>query len=336
MSKDNDEAKTRKKIAKLIDNFSKAEDISNLFSELGYPHTFIYEKPLQRQKQHFDFRKDDVGKICSIYSPLSFEEDLPVFLLETSSIEPSFIRSVTTTLDHQYLRFMAIFTIDYSKIIFVYPKRIKDEKGKRKLKLTKLVLDKQDIHYTQIQTLARIAFPENANWRSIWRLWGEAFNVESVTKRFFEDYKQTFFLLRESITTNEISTKEAHEFSLQFLNRVMFIYFIAKKGWLQHSHFMEWLWKAYKSENNFGTDIFYEKWLSQVFFKAFNDRSAEITDLPDDVIRVLLTTPYLNGGLFAEKEIDKIGIKVSDDIFDKIIKFFEKYNFTIREDMPLD
>ncbi len=336
MVKDNNEAKFREKIGDLLPSISKAEDISKLFSLLEYPDDCIYKKPLQRNKSHFDFRKEDAEKINNIYSPLSFGDDIPVFLIETSSLTPSFIRSATVTLDHQYLRFLVIFTTDYSELVFVYPKKVKDEKGKQKLKITKLILNKEDLHYTQIQTLARINFPKAANWRIVWRLWGEAFNVESVTKLFFEDYKRVFFNLRESVITNEISTKEAHEFSLQFLNRVMFIYFIAKKGWLKHSQFVKWQWDEYKAGNNFGSNTFYRDWLSQVFFKAFNNRGNEITNLPDHVTRILLTTPYLNGGLFAEKEIDGLGITVTDEMFKEVLAFFETYNFTIREDMPLD
>ena len=336
MAKDKEGGRMRNKVGDFIPTITKAEDISKLFSVLEYPEEYIHKKPLQRNKAHFDFHKDDAEKINNIYSPLSFGDDVPVFLLETTSLTPSFIRSATNTLDHQYLRFMVIFTIDYSEIVFVYPKKVRDEKGKQKLKITKLVLNKDDLHYTQIQTLARINFPNEANWRVVWRLWGEAFNVESVTKQFFEDYKRVFFNLRESIASEKISTKEAHEFSLQFLNRVMFIYFIAKKGWLKHSQFIKWQWEEYKSGNNFGSDAFYRDWLSQVFFKAFNNRSNEITGLPDHVTRILLTTPYLNGGLFAEKEIDAVGITISDEMFKEVLAFFETYNFTIREDMPLE
>ena len=336
MTNNAEERRIREMLGNFIPSITKADDIATLFSLLGYPAENIHAKPLQRKKESFDFRKEDDEKISNIYSPISFGEDIPVFLLETTSLAPSFIRSTTNTLDHQYLRFMAIFTTDYSEIVFVYPKKVRDEKGTRKLKITKLILKKEDLHYTEIQTLARLFYPQNANWRAVWRQWGEAFNVEAVTKQFFEDYKRIFFRLRESILNQGFYPKESHEFALQFLNRVMFIYFIAKKGWLKQTRFVRWLWASYTSGNKFGTDTFYRDWLSQVFFKAFNNKSSDITGLPDDVNRVLLTAPYLNGGLFKEKDTDRLDATVSDEMFKAVLTFFEKYNFTIREDQPLD
>jgi len=323
-------------LREFIPSITKADDIAALFSLLEYPAENIHERPLRRKKESFDLRKEDEERISNIYSPMSFGEDIPVFLLETTSLAPSFIRSATNTLDHQYLRFMVIFTIDYSEILFVYPKTVKDEKGKRKLKITKLILKKEDLHYTEIRTLARLSYQKNATWRAVWRRWGKAFTVESVAGQFFEDYKRLFFRVRERVSDQGFSRQESHEFALQLLNRVMFIYFIAEKGWLKQPRFVKWLWASYTSENRFGTDTFYRDRLSQVFFKAFNNKGSEITGFSDDVSRLLLTVPHLNGGLFTEKDTDRMGATVSDEMFKEVLTFFEKYNFTIREADPLD
>ena len=128
MFKNDVEAKIRHNVEEYILLIKTAEDVSRLFSILGYPRENIHEKPLLRKSDSFDFRKEDAERIHNIYSPFSMGEEVPVFLLETTSLAPFFLRSVTNTLDHQYLRFMAIFTIDYSEIVFVYPKKVKDEK----------------------------------------------------------------------------------------------------------------------------------------------------------------------------------------------------------------
>jgi len=53
-----------------------------------------------------------------------------------------------------------------------------------------------------------------------------------VTEEFFEDYRKNFNMLRDELRRQRISKKDSHEFALQFLNRIMFIYFIQKKDGL--------------------------------------------------------------------------------------------------------
>ena len=160
--------------------------------------------------------------------------------------------------------------------------------------------------------------------------------MERVTKAFFDDYKEVFFKLRSELQKQRIPSKESHEFTLQFLNRIMFIYFISKKDWLEEPKFADWLWSKYRGLGKYNSNEFYEKWLKQVFLKAFNNRGNEIRELPDDVVKAISNAPYLNGGLFRENGLDSLKILITDKMFQKIIEFFESYNFTIKEDMPLE
>lgn len=333
----------KKRIKNHIENLKSANDIFDLFRLLNYPEKNIFDTSYKREKDYFGFKKDDCERINQIYSIMNFDDELPVFLLETTTLTPSFIRSVTTKFDSQYMRFLLIFVVsdDYSDIIFVLPDREKVEAGKYKLKLTKLNVNREDVgdkkeHYTVIETLSNIQYDNEQKWRYLWKKWADAFNVEKVTEAFFDDYKTIFFSLRNKIEKQEISQKDSHEFTLQFLNRIMFIYFISKKGWLQYPKFMNWVWKSYKKLDKYGSDEFCEQWLNQIFFKAFNNRSYEIMNLPDDVNDVISRFPYLNGGLFAENKYDLKGIKITDNLFQRIFEFFEKYNFTIKEDMPFE
>ncbi|MEM3063960.1 MAG: DNA methyltransferase [Candidatus Nitrosotenuis sp.] len=331
----------RERIYKHITKTSCPQDIFDLFKLLGYPKNVVFDVSAKRKKTSFDFKNEDDQRIKEIYSILSFEKKLPVFLLETTTLVSSFVRSVTNTFDKQYLQFLLILTTDYSEIIFVFPDREKIEAGKHKLRLTKLIVDKSDIinkkeYYSVIETLANILYENESSWRDVWRKWRKAFSVERVTNDFFEDYKSIFFALRNDLNKQSVPRKESHEFTLQFLNRIMFIYFISKKKWLEQPKFIEWLWGSYKNLGKFNSNEFYEKWLKQVFLKAFNNRAYEIKGIPDAVVRVISNSPYLNGGLFRENDLDSMKISLTDKMFQKIFDFFEKYNFTIKEDMPLD
>ncbi|GFP35490.1 hypothetical protein HKBW3S43_01281, partial [Candidatus Hakubella thermalkaliphila] len=95
----------------------------------------------------------------------------------------------------------------------------------------------------------------------------------------------------------------------------------------------------YKEETKRGdveANSFYQKWLKVLFLEAFNNRFGHPHWLPRDVRDVLQLAPYLNGGLFRRNTLDNLLLDLSDNVFEEIFAFFEKYNFTIREDLPLD
>lgn len=75
-----------------------------------------------------------------------------------------------------------------------------------------------------------------------------------------------------------------------------------------------------------------------LFLEAFNENYGFKLSphLPDDVKEILSNAPNLNGGLFRKSELDEVKFHISDRLFERILGFFEKYNFTIREDLPLD
>ncbi len=149
-----------------------------------------------------------------------------------------------------------------------------------------------------------------------------------------------FDKLRNKLLLQNMNKKEAHEYSLQLLNRIMFIYFVSKKRWLKpdEPRFMKWFWVKYKEQKRKGAienNTFYEKWLKVLFFEAFNNLFSGKDYFPDELNKIFYVTPFLNGGLFNENDLDKCLVEIEDDFFDDIFEFFEKYNFTIREDLPL-
>ena len=318
-----------------------AKGVFELFRNLGYPENSILDTSSKRKKSTFEFKKEDNERINEIYSVLNVDGNLPVFLLETTTLVPSFVRSVTSTIDRQYIQYLLVFTTDYNEITLVFPDKEKVEVGKHKLKLIKLNVDKEDIrtrkdYYSVIETLTNLRYENKATWREVWRNWKKAFSVERVTEAFFDKYKEVFFKLRGELQKQGIPNKESHEFTLQFLNRIMFIYFISKKDWLEEPKFVDWLWSKYRELGKLNSNEFYEKWLKQVFLRAFNNRANEIKGLPDEIMKVISNAPYLNGGLFRENGLDNLKVLITDKMFQKILEFFESYNFTVKEDMPLE
>ncbi len=169
-----------------------------------------------------------------------------------------------------------------------------------------------------------------------------AFDVEAVTKAFYADYETAFKTLWSDLEKQTKDHQWAHDYSLQFLNRLMFLYFVQRKGWLgDDGEFLDQFWNTY-TKSNPKNDSFFEEWLKVLFFEAFNNNKNLLNTpgrsyLPKDIRAILWKAPFLNGGLFRENPLDaKHTFKISDRRFGQIFNFFQHYNFTISEDSPLD
>lgn len=178
----------------------------------------------------------------------------------------------------------------------------------------------------------------------------KAFSVEPVTKAFFESYKALYdekltFLSKDQAIVNifakafpqEDPQKAISTFIKKLLGRIVFLYFIQKKGWLGVPKDGKWgegdkkfLKNLYNNHNN----DFYEKALAPLFFESLNkDRRDDEDYSPIFDCRI----PFLNGGLFEENGIDrdKMLCELLDkEFFADIFELFELYNFTIDESTP--
>jgi len=335
-------------VSEFVPNIHSVEDIYQLFRRLNYPTEAIFDSSYKRKISEFGFAKDEEEKIANIYTLLSIEKNLNVFLVETkspSNVTVRFLRYLAKVFSDNYLRFLLIVTSDFRNMAFVLPDFEKKDVGELKLKIIRLQIDVTDLYYTDKETIAKLGLTDREkDWRDIWFKWRDAFSVRRVTDEFFKEYAgatdNIFFKIRKELTRQKISIIDAHEFTLQFLNRIMFVYFVAKKRWLNNEpRFMRWLWQCYLKERNNGrapVDSFYQRWLKTIFLEAFNNKFTSHSDLPEDINRIFYTVPYLNGGLFREEDIDRLPVEIKDSLFQEVFEFFERYNFTIREDLPFD
>ena len=180
----------------------------------------------------------------------------------------------------------------------------------------------------------------NASVLDIKDVHDRAFDVEAITREFYKQYKALFDVLQADIEKQTKDGVWAHDFVLQFLNRLMFIYFIQRKRWLgDDPDFLRNFWSAYKRSRQ-PEDSFVKRWLTVLFFEAFNEKFHGGYDyFPENVRKALQLAPYLNGGLFTRNDLDdKYAGKftITDSRMDQTIAFLERYNFTVSEDTPLD
>ena len=195
---------------------------------------------------------------------------------------------------------------------------------------------------THIRTLCEynlpaLAFPTDGftsdqEWLKVWQA---AFDVEAVTDKFFADYQRVFAHVENAVEGIPDDQTEARRLYTQRLfNRLMFLRFIEKKGWLAYNgdrDYLRALFNATDANENFLNDRLY--W---AFFHGLGSPG----DLPNshrEIIERRGDVPFLNGGLFEMQEYDRRNaVHIPNDTFAEILNLFERYNFTVTESTPID
>ena len=163
----------------------------------------------------------------------------------------------------------------------------------------------------------------------------EAFNVEKLNEAFFKDFRKAFDLVVKDILDRNAGWEraDAERETQTLLSRLLFLYFIQRKGWLNRQRdYLAGNFKRVIADAPDGTS-FYDQFLRPFFVKLSSDDAYfPNLDLGD--------LPFLNGGLFddeigslTERGRMKVGNPVLRHVFDSLL---EAYNFTVREDTPLD
>lgn len=162
----------------------------------------------------------------------------------------------------------------------------------------------------------------------------EAFAINSadVTKSFYAGFQKEHKAFAEFIcgVDDHIAVKDNRNkqwYTSVMLNRLMFCYFIQKKGFLDNDvnylrNKLEWCQRE-KGEDRFFSS-FYKGFLSQMFHDGLNNPAHS-----DEFESVYGRIPYLNGGMFDEHQIEKDyeGLDISDDAFVRLFDFFDKWRW---------
>ncbi|MCF7859617.1 MAG: Eco57I restriction-modification methylase domain-containing protein [Candidatus Cloacimonetes bacterium] len=174
----------------------------------------------------------------------------------------------------------------------------------------------------------------------------KAFSIEEVSSDFYNEFKPHFDGLVNSVMgSEEIEQKVREEFALLFVIRLIFIGFVQKKGWLgEKADFVQLFWDEYLEHRNTKSvkDEFYQKWIVLLFFEAFKNPPGhkvqyQHNDFRKETEDLLQMAPFLNGGLFEEKDgIDNRDYYFPDEVIEDFIEFLFQYNFTIEENTRYD
>lgn len=158
----------------------------------------------------------------------------------------------------------------------------------------------------------------------------KALDVKSVTKEFYRDYQQKHLDFLELIG-GIADEADRRWYASVLLNRLMFIYFLQKKQFLDRGKVSYLGDKLKEVQTTHGNDLYYSLFLQKLFFEGFaipdNERSAETRTLIGQV-------KYLNGGLFLKHKIELKydgAIQIPDVAFTNLFQLFDSYSWTLND-----
>ncbi len=197
----------------------------------------------------------------------------------------------------------------------------------------------------------------------------EAFDVESLSKEFFEKYKVRYgrfvghvigkeyvdkgegkgeWRENEDLTPSELfyglnkDEKVARDYVKKLLGRIVFLHFLQKKGWLGATDEgwtngpQNFMYQLFENASDGQKENFLDDILEPLFScldTPLNQRR-EVFDTKVEGLRSV-RVPFL-GGLFERTEEDKALSAFPSELFADFFKFLSEYNFTIDENDPND
>lgn len=159
-----------------------------------------------------------------------------------------------------------------------------------------------------------------------------AVNSEKITKDFYAGFKKEHKAFADFITgiDDHIVAKDNRNkqwYTSVMLNRLMFCYFIQKKGFLDGDfdylqRKLKWVRKEQGEDRFFKS--FYRGFLSELFHDGLN---APLHDAEFE--RKYGRIPYLNGGMFDEHQLERdyADIDISDEAFIRLFNFFDTWRW---------
>lgn len=182
-----------------------------------------------------------------------------------------------------------------------------------------------------------------------------AFGIQKVTDEFYEQYKNLFLKLTEDKNLTDTLHQQGLEpvrFVKKLLGQIVFLYFLQKKGWLGvprnqkmgegSKRFIQNRFDSLPEKSNY-----FNEFLRHLFYDALA-REHHDQGVKYYIEKLDCKIPFLNGGLFeAEYDWKNVNLNIPNELFrnderkgdDKgtgILDVFDRYNFTIKEDEPLE
>ena len=163
----------------------------------------------------------------------------------------------------------------------------------------------------------------------------KAFDTDKITERFYKSFKNNHFQFQKYISGIQ-SEEEKKWYASLILNRLMFIWFLQKKGFVDND--FDYLQTKLEESKKRGRDRYYSEFLTCLFFEGFAKKPIERSQKAKALLGKI---KYLNGGLFVPHAIEqkyeiqngneehKTKIKIQDKAFEETFEIFGQYDWQL-------
>ena len=296
-------------------------DFTTLFLEMGY------DNPSNPAPIYLDFDVDE-QKVSFDFIEIAQKSSFKIFKCEVADVPST---SMCKKIDHKLRKYaenyIAIFVVPITEHhLWVVPVRSMEKRNlvtieydeAKKAEFLAQKMDSLSFDADQEVTITDVTSAIQKEF---------AVNAEKITKDFYAGFRKQHEAFAKFISGIDVDGDRQWYVSVM-LNRLMFCYFIQKKGFLNFDvHYLrnklEWC-KEHKGENQYFT--FYKGFLKVLFHGGLNAPSKRRQAQFEKTYGKI---PYLNGGMFDEHQIERDykDIDIKDEAFERLFEFFDKWNW---------
>jgi hypothetical protein len=319
---------------------TSVDELARRFEQLGYPVDAVPDDPIA-------YGLAGIVSLREMWRIVDISGRLRVYAFVLNALDPGTVHLIASRLQSRFpqLRLLLVFTSDWRRLAFVNVRRVYEAYDRVTVKVHRVTIDRTAPTRPDLDLMNALRCTSD-DPLEVFARQCEAFNVDKVTERFYKQYAQLFRRFLEALRPQEASivhevrrltgrAEDLHAFTIRLLGRVMFLYFLQRKGWLAgESRFLENRYRECQEDGR----LFYNEVLEPLFFKYLASR--------DGAQSPWGRIPYLNGGLFVREYPPDLIISLPNSLFDTdvnrplenrgLLGFFAGYNFTVEEDTPLD
>lgn len=220
-------------------------------------------------------------------------------------------------------------------------------RGKTRLLSHRHTTGRENEALEQRLAMIEIKVTESPSIIEVLRRLRAAFDADRITKAFYDKFSKRHEALvraidglpvyepEKTIEDKKTKNQERKWYSSLLLNRLMFIYFLQRKGFMDNDR--NYLGnrlhqvKEMRGEGRFFE--FYSDFLIPMFHNGLGEPGLAIKD---PAIKTLVgDIPYINGGIFAVHELESTygNIHIADEVFQEIFSLFDGYQWHL-DDRP--